>query len=119
MRTDAHAHTSGSSAGNCGYKLNYTHCPKKLPLIRKELQRNCVDMLEADTQEYLLRGRERDVNSAPGLYGRSAKKGGEKRKKAAFRGVKYRHEASHPATSRLAHCPTELDTANTDHVVCD
>lgn len=71
-RTDTHA--SRSSAGNCGYKLNYTHCPKKLALIRTELQRNCVDMLEADTQEYLCRGRERDVSSAPGLYGGGAKK---------------------------------------------
>lgn len=69
-------------------------------------------MLEAHTQEYLLRGRERDVNSAPGLYGTSAKKRREKKKfaKAAFRGVKYCHEASHPATSRLTHGSTESDT---------
>lgn len=74
-------------------------------------------MLEADTQEYLQRGRERDVNSAPGLYGRSGKKRGGKKKngKAAFSGVKYSHDAPHAAT--LLHCIRRI--ANAEHVVSD
>lgn len=75
-------------------------------------------MLEADTQEYLQRGRERDVNSAPGLYGRSDKKkrwGKKKNGKAAFSGVKYSHDAPHAAT--LLHCIRHI--ANAEHVVSD